>query len=142
MKKQLLSFLFAAAAFSASAQLNTAGDGYTSNFLDGSSNCYGNSVPSNAGIMSFGSTFTESYSNITEANGPLILVSADPGDGTKTAHWFALPVIIGEGDEAVCSNLYTEDQGVDMSNNTKITVTAESSVAGAELSVYLGSGGQ
>ena len=142
MKKQLLSFLFAAAAFSASAQLNTAGDGYTSNFLDGSSNCYGNSAPSNAGIMSFGSTFTESYSNITEANGPLVLVSADPEDGTKTAHWFALPVITGEGIDAACSNLYSEDQGIDMSNNTKITVTAESSIAGAELSVFLGSGGQ
>ena len=142
MKKQLLYLLFGAAVLNASAQLNSAGDGYILDNSDGNSNCYGNYAPSPAGAMSYGTSITSGGIFILNANGPYVLTSADPGDNYKSATWFAIPHRTGEGYSSTCSSLYEADLGIDMTNNSSVTLTAESSEVGAVLELYLGSDGQ
>ena len=65
------------------------------------------------------------------------LVSKAETSGSPGAAWFAIPVV-----NSVCTNLYTEDIGIDMSSNSKVTITAKADEAGAEIEFYLGSEGQ
>ena len=137
MIKKLLFAVFGTASFISSAQMNSAGDGLTLTNTNWQSNCYANIAPGNGGIMSHG-TNIESGNDYIPANlGPYQLVSKAETSGSPGAAWFAIPVI-----NSVCTNLYTEDIGIDMSSNSKVTITAKADEAGAEIEFYLGSEGQ
>ena len=141
MKKQLLSILFGAAALSASAQMNDAGTGLTLTNSNGQSNCYANLAPGNGGIMAHGTSFNDGSEYIAAQLGPYVLVSKSDIEST-TVTWFSIPIVVGEDSTAQCSNLYTEDTGIDMSSDGEVSFTAEASEAGAVLQFFLGSTGQ
>ncbi len=142
MIKKLLFVLLGSATISASAQLNTAGTGYTLNNTSITSQCNISDLglTTNAGIMTVGTTLTASasvHALPTGTTGPLELtsVSTVPVGGTPT--WFALPVVDG----SACSSLFTKSQGVNMTNDSKVSITFEASAAGAVLELWIGTGG-
>ena len=138
MIKKLLFAVFGTASFISSAQMNSAGDGLTLTNTNWQSNCYANIAPGNGGIMSHG-TNIESGNDYIPANlGPYEFVSKAENSGSPGAAWFSIPVVVGDQ----CNNLFSEDIGIDMSSNSKVTITAKADEAGAEIEFYLGSEGQ
>ncbi len=115
-------------------------DGFTLNNLDASSNCLLNSAPNNGGIMSHGTTTVDGPNYLQTAGLVLVSEATIPTNGTVT--WFALPVVSGTGASATCDNLYTTAGGIDLTNHPKVTITAKSNTAGAELSFFLGGEGE
>jgi hypothetical protein len=138
MIKKLLFAVLGATTFISSAQINSAGDGLTLTNTNWQSNCYSNIAPGNGGIMSHG-TNIESGNDYIPANlGPYEFVSKAETSGSPVAAWFSIPVVIGDQ----CNNLFSEDIGIDMSSNSKVTITAKADKSGAEIEFYLGSEGQ
>ena len=138
MIKKLLFVVFGTASFISSAQMNSAGDGLTLTNTNWQSNCYANIAPGNGGIMSHG-TNIESGNDYIPANlGPYEFVSKAETSGSPGAAWFAIPVVVGDK----CKKLFSEDIGIDMSSNSKVTITAKADEAGAEIEFYLGSEGE
>lgn len=129
------------ATLAASAQLNSGGDGFTLDNTNGNSNCFVNSAPNNGGIMSHGSTFVQGPNYQSATTLELVSEASVPVSG-GTATWFAIPVIAGSGPSATCSNLNLQSSGIDMTSNSKVTITAQASAVGAVLEFYLGGSGQ
>lgn len=140
MIKKLLFVLLGTATISASAQLNAGGDGFTLDYTDGNSNCFVNSAPNNGGIMSHGSTTLDGPNYQTATNLELVSEASISSGGSAT--WFGIPVIVGSGPTATCGTLNSASQGVDMTSNSKVTITAQASAVGAVLNFYLGGEGQ
>lgn len=134
MIKKLLIFILGTTALTASAQLNNAGTGLTLDHTSATSNCNLNS-PGNNGVMQFGNTFQQT--SYLTGSGPLVLTSeaSVPVGGTPT--WFPIPVVDGVG----CSNLYLQNTGIDMTSDSKVTITAQSSAIGATFQFFIGGSG-
>jgi expansin (peptidoglycan-binding protein) len=128
-----------AAALTASAQLNGDGTGYVFNTTDASSNCNLNFAPGNQGVRVFGGNIDDGTTYLP-AGGPFTLLTvADPGAWNVAPVWFDLPTVVGDGESAQCSNLKTEG-GVDMSNNSSVTLTVSADGSG-DFYFWIGTGG-
>lgn len=132
--------MFVTATLAVSAQLNTGGDGFTLDNTNGTSNCFVNSAPNNGGIMSHGNTIVQGPNYQSATTLELVSEASVPTSG-GTITWFAIPVIAGSGPTATCSNLNSEGLGIDMTSDSKVTITAQASAVGAVLEFYLGGSG-
>lgn len=138
MKKLLLSTSVLALTLSASAQLSGT-TGYTMDNKSAASNCLINvGLPNNGGQLNGDqNTFTSLGKSLTVDGITLVSVATLPASDAKPA-WYALPAVDGES----CANLFGVAMGVDLTANSKVTVTATSSAAGAVLNFFLGGEGQ
>ena len=136
MIKKLLLVLLGTATLSANAQLNAGGDGFTLDNTNASSNCYINSAPNGGGHMnSDANTFTAtSFQTATTME----LVSQSSIPGSPIPHWFGIPVTSG----TACVSLNADSKGVDMTSNSKVTITAQASAVGAVINFFLGGEGK
>jgi len=144
MKKILLSVSTLVLALTANAQMSANGDGFTINNKDAASNCLINvGLPNNGGIMN-GDQSTFQTMQLT-ANGLTLTSKSDVGQ-FGTAAWFQIhsvvPGIIGDGSDDVCSKLFSQSKGVNLTNQTKVGIKVSSSVAPATLELFLGGEGE
>jgi expansin (peptidoglycan-binding protein) len=140
MIKKLLFTVLGLATLTAGAQMNAGGDGFTLDNTNGASNCFVNSAPNNGGIMSHGNTTVNGPNYQTAST--LELVSEATIPGSPDATWFGIPVTMGSGETATCGTLNSASQGIDMTSNSRVTITAQASTVGAVLNFYLGGEGQ
>jgi hypothetical protein len=109
------------------------GESYELDYTDPLENCVINvGLPNNGGVTSDAGSSFESEDYLT-SNGLELNSLSDVTDAAVI--WFSLPDIDGEA----CSNLYGTENGVNMSSNGKITVTATGET-GAVLQIFLGEG--
>ena len=140
MIKKLLFSALSVAALTAGAQLNSSGTGYTLDNTNAASQCNidGEGGSTNGAIMAEGNSIsaTGTENLAIPAGGPLVLVSTS-SFGTGTPTWFAIPSVSGEA----CSNLFDQSKSVDMSNDSKVSITVESNLTGAKLELWIGTAG-
>lgn len=141
MKKKLLLLSAIAIATVSSAQLDGT-TGYTYDATSASSLCFLNLAPGNGGVMTDANSTFVKQDYLLSSSGPLTLVSQSDLTGLSDAIWFALPTVVGVAPNDQCSKLYTESLGFDMTSNSKMQITWESDVVGAELEIFIGGGAE
>ena len=140
MIKKLLFTLLGTATLSVSAQLNATGDGFTLDNTNGSSSCYVNLAPGTGGHMNGNANTFVAGSFQTVSTLELTSVASIPAG--PIPHWFSIPVTVGTGAAAQCSNLNAQSSGINMTSNSKVTITAQASAVGDVLEFFLGGEGQ